>query len=161
MTIVAFLQNQWFKNPESIRAMYERNPERREKLNKLFLFAGCLTGKRLRAAFGDLCNEIIWENASREIGGKSSANFKPDPAHIKAVLDKHKPDLILLFGKNATHGVTQHWSGPKIIYPHPANRSLVAGNLREWNDTLQGMLEVLESRTNSEAPKISQNISKR
>lgn len=62
MTIVVILQNQWFKDPEGIRAMFAEHPERRERYIEAFLFMGCLTGKRLRSAFGDeLCDEIIWE----------------------------------------------------------------------------------------------------
>jgi hypothetical protein len=150
MTIVAFLQNQWFKDPEGIKQIYERWPDKREKLNAAYLFMGCKTGKNLRKAFGDLCDEIVWEEVSPEIGGHSASSFPPDPEHIKRVIEKHQPDVVLMFGKIAQDGVTPLWRGPKIAFPHPAYRALVPGNFREWGDTLNGMIEVLASQERRE-----------
>lgn len=84
MVILAILQNQWFRNPAKAREIYERNPELRNKLIAGFLFSGCLTGRRLQSAFGDLCDSIIWEESSPEIGGFSVSKFTHDPEHIKS-----------------------------------------------------------------------------
>jgi len=86
MTVVAFLQNQWFKNPAKIAEIYARHdtPEGRVKLNARFLFYRSLTGKRLLDAFGRyVCERIIWEEASREVGSISSHCPPADPAHIR------------------------------------------------------------------------------
>ncbi len=131
MKILAFLQNQWFKNPAAARRSYERwtRESPRHELNAYFLFAGCKTGRVLRKAFGDLCDTIIWEEASPEIGGRSSSSFKPDPKHMATVALEHRPDIVLLFGKPAQRGWEQggrfrDTAIPKhvIQMPHPAAR---------------------------------------
>lgn len=138
MKVVAILQNQYFNNPEKMRRMFEANPERREWLIGATLFMGCTTGKRLYTVFGRQWRlDIVWEEASREIGGKSNSCFPADPEHIKAVLAKHKPDVVLAFGKiacDAMKGLSAHV--PKrcklITGPHPAARhATVMEELRE------------------------------
>ncbi len=141
MKIVAFLQNQWFKDPEGVKAMFAEHPECRERYIEAFLFMGCLTGKRLRAVFGEeLCNQIVWEEISPEIGGHSASKFPPDPAHIERVLRKHAPDVVLCFGKLATNGVLATLSNPElrdlphgfdlVHGPHPAARNGALDGLR-------------------------------
>lgn len=141
MKIVAFLQNQWFKEPERIKWTIERTIERekergargktadevREYYLAAFLFWGCLTGQRLKKALGELTNQIVWEEVSREIGGSSSSCFPPDLAHVRDVLDRHKPEVVLTFGKLALEGlgaVRKPRDRFRIISsPHPASRS--------------------------------------
>ena len=138
MKIVAFLQNQWFKNPIMARRIYAQAKRPRHELNAEFLFMGCKTGRMLSKAFGDLCDDIIWENASPEIGGRSSSSFKPDPKHMAAVAHEHRPDIVLLFGKAAQRGWEQgtHLRStpiPRNVFsmPHPTARSSdVPRNLR-------------------------------
>ena len=136
MTTVAFLQNQWFHNPDNVRRMLAKRPESRERLIRYALFAGCLTGRRLKAAFGDGIDEITWEEISPEIGGHASSVFPADANHVVAVLDKYQPTLVLTFGKLATdciariraggYGISHTLSGP-----HPAARvGDVVGMLR-------------------------------
>jgi len=143
MKILAILQNQWFKNPAKAREIYARNPELRNQLIKRFLFAGCLTGRRLSEAFGDLCDLIIWEEASPEVGGFSASKFAPDPDHIKAAIEKHQPDVVLCLGKIASDAVrsvccdtdVRH---PAVMFaPHPAARSDPMPALREIANTLR------------------------
>ncbi len=134
MKIVAFLQNQWFKDPvraAKIMARYEANGDGREAFIRDMLFMSCLTGKRIRTAFGkDLCSQIVWEEVSCEIGGKSDSVFKPDREHILGVLAKHSPDIVLTFGKVALNGLMGlGWESVKgsvsfymIAGPHPAAR---------------------------------------
>lgn len=149
MKIVAFLQNQWFRDPESVRRMMTENPERRERYIAAFLFMGCLTGKRLRAVFGEeLCDQIVWEEVSPEIGGYAASRFPADAQHIATVICKHKPDVILAFGKIAANGVwaiMNHLKCPNegaftahfISGPHPAARGTqVLSDLRIVADQL-------------------------
>lgn len=64
MKIVAFLQNSWFpaKSIATVKRAYEGRPtpEGRARLTRAYLFFRCLTGRRLKAAFGEeLCDSII------------------------------------------------------------------------------------------------------
>lgn len=132
MKVLAFLQNQWFpeRQVDNVRRMFAAYPERRNDLIARFLFFRCLTGKRLRKAFGEeWCDRIIWENASPEIGSESSSVFKADQQHILASLTQHKPDVVLAFGKQASNGLLSALrliEGPSrfkvICGPHPAAR---------------------------------------
>lgn len=142
MTIVAIMQNMWFKDPARMLRMLETTFKGdREKFIKTFLFWSCRTGKNLRAAFGEaLCDSIIWEEASTEIGGQASSSFPPDPQHIARVLDKHKPDVVIPFGKTAHAGllasvqvgILGKQSFTVIVAPHPAARQPdVMARLRE------------------------------
>lgn len=124
MSILAFLQNQWFRDPEAARDVFARHLDRRNDLIRLYLFMGCLTGRRLRTAFGDLCEDIVWEECSPEIGGKSSAAFPADLEHMRAAIMKHCPIYILAFGKTAIEATRQVApSCAKVLCaPHPAAR---------------------------------------
>jgi hypothetical protein len=132
--VLAILQNQWFKNPESARAAYARNPERRHDLNRAFLFLRSTTGRNLRREFGQhLCDHIIWEEASPKIGGKSDSKFPPDPDHIAKQFELVRPRVVLLFGAIAAEGwdlclrrtpVMRREHGVLIFDgPHPAART--------------------------------------
>lgn len=124
MTILAFLQNMWFKNPEAAKDVFARHPERRNQLIGTYLFMGCLTGQRLEAAFGDLCDTIIWEEVSPEIGGRSSAIFPADHKHMQEAIAYHKPDVILAFGKLASDALVElGCTIPVIKALHPAARN--------------------------------------
>lgn len=147
MKIVAFLQNQWFKDPEGVARMFAENPKRRERYISAFLFMGCLTGRRLQQVFGEeLCDQIVWEEISPEIGGHASSKFPADPAHIERVLRKHAPDVVLAFGKLAGDGLLSTLSNPrlrelphgfKILYgPHPAARNGAIEGLRKMKSEL-------------------------
>lgn len=154
MKVVAFLQNQWFKNPAAARSTYEKwtRSRPRHELNAYFLFAGCKTGRILRNAFGNLCNDIIWEEASPKIGGQSGASFKPDPKHIANVIREHKPDVILTFGKPAREGLAQSAHGcdlPSHVYRlcHPAARGAGAlDELKRFFPTLQSLITEADTR---------------
>jgi hypothetical protein len=79
MKIVAFLQNMWVRNPESARRILKRAPQVRERLIAYSLFAGCLTGRRLKAALGEeLCQSIVWEEASPVIADNAKDYHPPD-----------------------------------------------------------------------------------
>ena len=124
MTILAFLQNQWARDPERVRALIERYGERyRRRLIPYALFAGCASGRNLNATFGEeLCRTIHWDEVSREISGRPDFVATPDPAHIAAVLEYHKPDIVICFGRIACDAVEPLWHGKLIGAPHPAAR---------------------------------------
>lgn len=121
---VAFLQNMWVKDPVRVRELIARNGEDyRLRLMHLSLFSGCLTGRRIKSAFGDeLLKTMHFEEASREIAGDSKTICPPDHDHIRAVLEAQSPDIVLTFGRVASDAVSQHWTGRMIKMPHPAAR---------------------------------------
>ena len=137
--IVAFLQNLWVKDPQRIQKILDGHDDKfRRALLKRLLFAGGLTGKRLRSAFGNLCEQIIWDEASREIAGVSSGICQPDLAHIKNVLDTYKPNVVVVFGNIARDAVVPLWSGELICLPHPAARQAdVMDRLRQGAERLR------------------------
>lgn len=139
MIILAFLQNMWVRNPERVKAMIARETaesgeqegeELRRRLMTYALFAGCVTGRRLRAAFGqDLCDDIIWEETTREIAGDPKTIFPADYEHIRNALSVHNPSVILTFGRIAHDAVLTVIlkdavlsALPLISSPHPAAR---------------------------------------
>jgi hypothetical protein len=127
--VLAVLQNQWFKNPDRVRAMIARQPaDQREKMRRRLiasaLFMGCRSGLNLRRVFGgEWCERIVWEEASREIGGQASAVFPADPAHLSAVLAELNPRIVLAFGRIAGDALAPLCNGRILILaPHPAAR---------------------------------------
>lgn len=130
-TIVAFLQNLWVKNPDRVREMFARRPDGREFMLRMLLFRGGRTGKILRENLGqDLCNQIVWEESTTQIGGDAKSVFPPEPEHIRRVLLKHQPEIVLAFGKvaaQAVFGVLPALPPPAMVHflsaPHPCARS--------------------------------------
>jgi hypothetical protein len=123
-TIVAFLQNMWVRDPDRVRSDIAKYGEQhRLRLIQYCLFAGCLTGRRLKTAFGDeLLEQIIWEESTREIAGNSRHVFPPDFVHIQAVLAEIKPRVVIAFGRIAGDAVKKVWNGPLVCCSHPAAR---------------------------------------
>ncbi len=121
---LAYMQNMWVRNPESVRAAIERYGEGyRVRLIEKLLFMGCLTGRRLKASFGaGLLSVIQWEEASREIAGDAKTICAPDFEHINETLSAYQPTVVLTFGKVASDAVRLCWSGPLIQCVHPAAR---------------------------------------
>ena len=135
MKVLAILQNQWFRDPEKIRAILKRHPEARRRMIHYSLFAGCRTGRVLKAALGEeWCRKIVWEEASPEIGGEASSCFRADTRHILDVIVDVQPTVILAFGKIASDAVNSlcpiHRRGPPatiinvIFATHPTARGV-------------------------------------
>lgn len=97
------------------------------------LFAGCRTGRILKAGLGEeWCRKIVWEEASLEVGGNASSVFPADSAHILAVIEGVKPAIILALGKIAADALTKLLPAldylqmvPQLIVgPHPTARGV-------------------------------------
>jgi hypothetical protein len=140
-----------------VKQTYAAYPNQRERITAMLLFGfGNYTGRRVRQAFGDdLCDRIVWENASPEIGGRSDSVFPPDPQHIRAVLHKHNPDLVITFGKVAFDGLNEAMSlpGDGILFAyihtvHPAARGAdIPQRLAEAAARVRGMAENARGRS--------------
>jgi hypothetical protein len=113
MKIVAFMQNMWLKNPASFHRGMDsyagdeiRAEAYRRRIIHYALFAGCLTGRRLKAAFGEeLCKQIVWDESTREVADNPKTVFPADLIHIRKVINQEKPDVILSFGGIAAKAV--------------------------------------------------------
>lgn len=126
MIVLAILQNQWFRDPERVRAFIERRPELRRNFIRRALFVGCRTGRVLKAGLGEeWCRKIVWEEASPQIGGEASARFPADLDHLCALLAEVKPDIAIALGKVASDAITTLVPTTKrIIGPHPTARGV-------------------------------------
>lgn len=132
MKIVAFLQNQWWKDPEGVKKRIENHANPEELRRRLIVWGlqGCKTGrvleKRLAAVIGPITfKKIHWENSSRHIGGKSASTFPADIHHMEDVINEQIPDVILVFGKIAQQGMNQLNIAPHVAVleaVHPASR---------------------------------------
>ena len=147
--VLGFLQNTWVNDPPRCQEILDRCESMKERryYTSAWLFMGCQTGRRLKAAFGeDEVYEIEWDNASPKLADVSSGSFPPDPAHIRAVLDEVQPDVVLAFGRVAQNGVGPLWEGPLIVGPHPTARGAdvpallraMATELRAFQETFGG-----------------------
>lgn len=137
MIVLAFLQNMWVKDPAKVRAMIARTPTVRARLIHYALFANWLTGRRLKAALGPWCDRITWEEASPVITDNARECPPPDEDHIKAVLAKHKPDVVICFSRPAQKMIRDLcWPPHFITAPHPACRAA---------DTMVKLIEVRRS----------------
>lgn len=93
MTTLAFLQCQWFRDPVRVRAMLaDKDDKFRWSFIAKTLFMGCRTGVNLERVFGNRIDSIIWEETSRDIGGKASAKFPPEPVHMRRSRAAHWRD---------------------------------------------------------------------
>lgn len=120
---VAFMQNMWVRDPARVRAIIDRHGEEaRRKLIYQFLFAGCISGRRLKAAFGNLIDTIAWDEASPEIADNPKTICAPCPEHIRRVLNAYNPKVVVTFGRVASEAVSKIWLGPLIQTTHPAAR---------------------------------------
>lgn len=146
--VLGLLQNQWFKDPSRIPrviAQYERHlppAQARARFIRDMLFFGCLTGRRIRQAFGEgLLDLMTFEEVSPEIGGSPASVFPPDIRHVTGVLMTFRPRIVVLFGKVAAEAlndqslaaVVRTQLAARLIYTvHPTARGAdVPARLRE------------------------------
>lgn len=129
--VLAFLQNQWFRNPDRVKAILEHGERlypgryRRRFIASMLFASGNRTGNILRRTFGNEWLEgIEWEEASTAIGGNAASVFPADLAHMAGVIDKVRPLVVIGFGKIACDALHK-WAGvPWLLIeaPHPCAR---------------------------------------
>jgi len=123
---LAFLQNAWVRDPDRLCETLARHDEAfRLVMLRRLLFSGCVTGRRLRIAFGPLCEQIVWEECTREIAGDPRTILPADRVHIAAAILRHAPCVVIAFGKHAADAVARLPNAgdiPLIFAPHPAAR---------------------------------------
>lgn len=121
------------------------------------LFFGCLTGKRIRQAFGEeLLESFVFEEVSTQIGSHPSSVFPPEEEHVLQVLTTFKPHVVVTFGAVAKAAVLL--PGPAqyirndvlcVLYaPHPAARGAdVVQRLRNVATGVQALINGLKGAT--------------
>lgn len=124
MTVLAFMQNMWVRDPERVKAMIAKYGDLyRRKAIPMFLFAGCVSGRRLKQVLGEeLCRAITWDEVSREISNHPSFVPTPDYDHMRTTIEHVKPDVVVCFGRIASDAIRSVWTGKTIRAPHPAAR---------------------------------------
>lgn len=132
--ILAFMENMWLqpKSKDSFDRSYFRiknehgaiaAEEYRLKIIEYALFAGCVTGKRLKAAFGPkLIELIVWEESTRHIGTYPKQKFSADLTHMRKAIAHHRPRIIVTFGNTAGDALAAVWHGASERCIHPAAR---------------------------------------
>ena len=132
MNILAILQNQWMTNA----AFHQKRSDElkstdlekwwrvRERQIPFALFRGCKSGRILFDAFGaELCEKIVWEEASTTIGKRPSDCPPFDARHILACLHRYRPEFVLTFGHVARQGlIATGTEYPGYSLPHPCAR---------------------------------------
>jgi hypothetical protein len=152
MKILAFMQNQWFHDPERIKALMERYQDQRNSMIARFLFAtGNKSGNRLRSVFGETVNQIIWEEASSQLGDRAGSVFPADLEHMVSAIAKHQPEVIVCFGRIASDGIRKLLmedrisESIRIFYgPHPSARQSLA-DLRSVVEQINGVIGGLQT----------------
>lgn len=128
MKILAFLQNMWVRDPQRTLAMIANSStplKLRRRMQHYALFAGCLTGRRLKSYLGELTDSIIWEEASLEITTSANAKVTADLNHMRSCIVMEDPEIIVTFGTIAKEAIKSMEPPVRtIIYsPHPAARN--------------------------------------
>lgn len=145
--VLGLLQNLWVHNPGRVKEILARRPPAfRRKYLAALLFYRSLSGRRLKVAFGEWCDHVIWENASPAIAARSNADPIPDLSHVRRVLAEVQAQIVLAFGQRAAWALDQiAWGGVIIQGPHPAARCSDIG------EQLAAMRRTLEIRCTDEA----------
>jgi len=103
MKILAFLQNPWFHEGISQRhiEMYRDDQDFHRRV-----LAMSMSGRRLQMAFGELYNDIHWDNTNWRPANHASGKEKPDLDHVMRILKSQDWSLILTFGNQAKNAIT-------------------------------------------------------
>lgn len=111
------------------------------------VLAGCMTGRRLVEAFGDLYDEIWWDNTNWRPVFDSKGKTDVDYYHMKKVLDTREPELVLCFGRQAAdamnifyramlevgrHVTVMESKHPNARYFPVSELRIFADNVRSW-----------------------------
>jgi len=123
LKVVAFLQNQWVRDAERVKeSLRRRGDDYRRRFIRYALFAGCVTGQRIKAQLGSLIDSIVWDECSREIHDNPRTIPKADFEHIRMTLAAEDPALVVTFGRIASDAVGRVCNVEIIRSPHPAYR---------------------------------------
>jgi len=124
MKILCLLANSWHPDPEALHQLLTRSPDRRHEVIARHLFyTKNLTGSRLLTVFGQhfKAHRTIFEHASTtspaigDSGGRPAYNVD----HIRGVINRHKPDVILAVGSAPQDAIKDMRAAKKASTPLP------------------------------------------
>ncbi len=144
--IVAFLQNPWFKPGTDERHIIAYRDDQDFHRRVLSM---CMTGQRLVAAFGDLYDQIHWDNTNWRPAFMASGREDPDYQHMLGVMKRISPDLVLCFGnqaRDAMRVVTRlsNWGKEFLQCHHPNARFKTQQDLSDFADRVRRKILELE-----------------
>lgn len=128
MNILVILQNAYFSDGNS--------RSRKEWLKGL---ERSYSGARLKRLLDGIDENIIFENASPEIGSTSNSCFPADQQHLKNLIRVYKPHLVIACGEIAQRGIKEiNVPSSRIIEtPHPSWRALTNQLLDDLNKQIK------------------------
>lgn len=126
MNVVAFLQNAW--HPTKAGGEWSRD-------SWLMALERSVSGHKL-ARLG--LPFAVYENASPIITATPRGKPAADDDHIRAILERRQPNLVVALGLVAELALVRLWDGPLLALPHPASRVLTHALYQEAADWLLG-----------------------
>jgi hypothetical protein len=112
--IVCLLQNPWSPHYEG------RKWPRQSWLKALW---ASRSGQRLRRLFPDP-TQVWFDNTNPIATGTPSGVLPPDLDHVKRMLKRQKPTVVVACGRIAEYVSMGMWDGRLMLVPHPAYRLL-------------------------------------
>lgn len=119
MRAVIFLQNAW--SPYYAGGTWPRR-------SWLAALKRSRSGQRLRLLIDDF---DVCENTTPIVGATPDSVVPPDMDHIRAILERRSPGVVVACGRQAERALVEAWRGPLLALPHPAHR-LVTNGLYEY-----------------------------
>jgi hypothetical protein len=100
------------------------------------------SGQRLRSLSQALpeAAEVRHENASPKVGDNPDSFFTADVKHIRRLIRKHAPEVVIALGKEPGNGVLAACPDHKkiVLAPHPAFRLLTNDLYRQIGEDIAG-----------------------
>jgi hypothetical protein len=114
---VVFLQNSWHGEFAG-RADWPR-------ADWLATLSRSRSGQRLRVLLAAAGHPAVrFHNTTPAVGATPDSLLPADPAHVAAVLRRHRPAVVVACGRHALAAVRPLWPGPLLAVPHPASRTV-------------------------------------
>ena len=149
------MQNPWFREgtpPEWVTRY------RDDQIFHRRVLGNSMSGKRLRQAFGELYEEIHWDNSNWRAVDKASGLMLPDYEHIENVIGREHPNLIVCFGKVAWEAV-RRFDPPAPTWEchHPNARGRTQEDLNKFAEMVRDFKQAYESRKHDQVIRTTGN----
>lgn len=101
-------------------------------------FSTSRSGCRLSVMLGDNLKWCRYANTTPAVGRGPDSVLPPSPAHIRRVLKRVEPLVVVACGRQAEAVCSAEWPGDLLVIPHPTFRVLTdallaeAGRLLNW-----------------------------